>query len=144
MAIASRAEPSRRGEGPPSRVVIEGVRPEIDAGRFPIKRTAGEEVEVLADIFAEGHDMLAAGSAATGMYRGLKLWAAAVTEAKSVSRDPVAEALDHAKITEAPGGPAEMVPGKRHCRMKMYIGVAKGGKYEIAWKSDGLLDPKEC
>jgi len=91
-----------------------------------------------------GKYLLAAGSAATGMYRGLKLWAAAVSEAKSVSRDPVAEALDHAKITEAPGGPAEMVPGKRHCKMKMYIGVAKGGKYEIAWKSDGLLDPKEC
>ncbi len=59
MAIASRAEPSRRGEGSPSRVVIEGVRPEIDAGRFPIKRTVGEEVTVSADIFAEGHDMLA-------------------------------------------------------------------------------------
>ena len=43
----------------PSRVVIEGVRPEIDCGRFPIKRTVGEEVVVSADIFAEGHDVLA-------------------------------------------------------------------------------------
>lgn len=40
------------------RVVIENVRPEIDAGRFPIKRTLGEEVEVLADVFADGHDEL--------------------------------------------------------------------------------------
>jgi len=39
-----------------TRVVIEGVKPEIDAGRFPIKRTVGEEVVVEADIFAEGHD----------------------------------------------------------------------------------------
>jgi starch synthase (maltosyl-transferring) len=42
------------------RVVIEGVKPEIDAGRFAIKRTAGEKVTVEADIFADGHDLLAA------------------------------------------------------------------------------------
>ena len=33
--------------------------PAIDDGRFPIKRTVGEEVVVTADIFAEGHDILA-------------------------------------------------------------------------------------
>jgi starch synthase (maltosyl-transferring) len=44
----------------PSRVVIEGVTPQIDGGRFPVKRTAGEEVVVGADIFADGHDLLAA------------------------------------------------------------------------------------
>ena len=44
----------------PSRVIIEGVQPEIDGGRYPIKRTVGEEVIVTADIFAEGHDVLAA------------------------------------------------------------------------------------
>ncbi|MFB0520066.1 MAG: alpha-1,4-glucan--maltose-1-phosphate maltosyltransferase [Desulfatiglandales bacterium] len=38
------------------RVVIEGVRPEIDGGRFPIKRTVGEKVVVEADIFTDGHD----------------------------------------------------------------------------------------
>ena len=43
-----------------SRVVIEHVEPEIDAGRFPVKRTPGERVVVEADIFAEGHDLLAA------------------------------------------------------------------------------------
>lgn len=40
------------------RVVVEGVRPEIDAGRFPIKRVAGETVTVEADILADGHDQL--------------------------------------------------------------------------------------
>ncbi len=40
--------------------MIESVQPEIDHGRFPIKRTVGEEVVVTADIFAEGHDMVAA------------------------------------------------------------------------------------
>ena len=44
----------------PSRVVIEGVEPEIDGGQFPIKRTVGEEVVVSADIYADGHDVLTA------------------------------------------------------------------------------------
>ncbi|WP_455241398.1 maltotransferase domain-containing protein, partial [Petrachloros mirabilis] len=42
------------------RVMIEGVAPEIDAGRFPIKRSVGEEVVVEADVFADGHDSLTA------------------------------------------------------------------------------------
>jgi starch synthase (maltosyl-transferring) len=41
------------------RVVIEHVSPEIDAGRFPIKRVPGERVVVEADVFADGHDELA-------------------------------------------------------------------------------------
>src|SRR3990172_4556232 len=40
------------------RVVIEGVRPEIDAGRFPIKRAVGDKVVVDADIFTDGHDTI--------------------------------------------------------------------------------------
>ena len=42
------------------RVVIENVSPEIQSGRFPIKRTIGEDVEVTADIYADGHDVLRA------------------------------------------------------------------------------------
>jgi starch synthase (maltosyl-transferring) len=41
-----------------ARVFISGVRPEIDCGQYPIKRTVGEEVAVEADIFADGHDEL--------------------------------------------------------------------------------------
>ena len=40
------------------RVIIEGVEPSIDCGRFPIKRVVGETVVVEADIFADGHDQL--------------------------------------------------------------------------------------
>lgn len=43
-----------------SRVAIENVTPQIDAGRYPIKRTVGERVTVEADIFADGHDLLSA------------------------------------------------------------------------------------
>ena len=40
------------------RVVIENVEPQVDCGRFPIKRTIGDPVSVTADIFADGHDIL--------------------------------------------------------------------------------------
>jgi starch synthase (maltosyl-transferring) len=41
-------------------VVIEHVTPQVDGGRFPIKRTPGEPVVVHAAIYADGHDVLAA------------------------------------------------------------------------------------
>ncbi|NIO09172.1 MAG: DUF3416 domain-containing protein, partial [Deltaproteobacteria bacterium] len=43
-----------------NRVVIEGVKPEIDGGRFPAKRVVGEKVVVEADIYTDGHDSVAA------------------------------------------------------------------------------------
>ncbi len=42
------------------RVVIEAVSPAVDDGRFPVKRTAGDQVRVEADIFTDGHDAIAA------------------------------------------------------------------------------------
>jgi starch synthase (maltosyl-transferring) len=48
---------------PPSaapRFFIEDVTPTIDGGRFAAKRIVGEPVEVWADIFRDGHDVLAA------------------------------------------------------------------------------------
>ncbi|HEY1479015.1 MAG TPA: alpha-1,4-glucan--maltose-1-phosphate maltosyltransferase [Gaiellales bacterium] len=41
------------------RVVIEDVTPNVDGGRFPIKRTVGERVSVRANAFADGHDLVA-------------------------------------------------------------------------------------
>ncbi len=40
------------------RVVIEKVQPEIDCGRFPIKRVVGEKVAVEADVFTDKQDVL--------------------------------------------------------------------------------------
>lgn len=42
------------------RVVVESVTPEVDCGRFPVKRAVGEKVEVEADVFADGHDAVSA------------------------------------------------------------------------------------
>jgi len=41
------------------RVVIARLSPEIDGGRFPIKRVVSEKVVVEADVFADGHDLVA-------------------------------------------------------------------------------------
>ena len=41
-------------------IVIENLQPLIDAGRYPIKRIIGEDLTVEADIFKDGHDVVAA------------------------------------------------------------------------------------
>jgi starch synthase (maltosyl-transferring) len=45
---------------PPSGIIIEHVEPELDCGRYPVKREVGDTLEVSADIFKEGHDKIAA------------------------------------------------------------------------------------
>lgn len=90
-----------------------------------------------------GDAKFTAGSACSGLYRGLKLWEAAVKEAGSLRQEDVIAALDHAKIAEGPGGSAEMAPGQHHVRMNMYIAQARSGKFEIV-KSLGHIDPQEA
>ena len=75
------------------------------------------------------------------MYRGL-LWEAAV-RGRLAEPDDVITALDHAKISQGPGGPAEMVPGQHHVRMNMYIARSEGGTFKVV-KNLGHIDPKEC
>jgi starch synthase (maltosyl-transferring) len=41
-------------------VVIENLQPLLDGGRYPIKRIVGEDLVVEADIFKDGHDVVAA------------------------------------------------------------------------------------
>ena len=54
-------------------------------------------------------------SACSGMYRGLKLWEAAVNEAGSLDQDDVIGALDHARIAQGPGGPPRWCPASTMC-----------------------------
>jgi branched-chain amino acid transport system substrate-binding protein len=90
-----------------------------------------------------GNAQFTGGSACSGLYRGMKLWEAAVRKAGSLKQDDVINALDHAKIAEGPGGSAEMVPGQHHVRMNMYIGQASNGRFNIV-KNLGAIDPKEA
>ena len=53
--LATRGGPNPEGR---RRVAIERVRPQIDCGRFPVKRLVGDVVTVEADIISDGHDLL--------------------------------------------------------------------------------------
>ena len=57
---ATRAVSSALPQDGRARVVIENIKPQIDSGRFPIKRVVGERIVVEADVFADGHDVVAA------------------------------------------------------------------------------------
>jgi ABC-type branched-subunit amino acid transport system substrate-binding protein len=88
-----------------------------------------------------GSAMLTGGSACSGLYRGMRLWEAAVREAGSLEQGAVIQALDHAKIAVGPGGPAEMVP-QHHVRMNMFIAQVRDGALQIV-NSVGVADPDE-
>jgi ABC-type branched-subunit amino acid transport system substrate-binding protein len=94
------------------------------------------------DALYPGTATFTGGSACSGLYRGLRLWAAAVAEAGSLVQADVIAALDHAAIADGPGGPASVVPGQHHVRMNMYIAQARGGRFEIV-ESLGAIDPQE-
>jgi starch synthase (maltosyl-transferring) len=40
--------------------VIENLRPLLDGGRYPVKRVVGDDLAVEADVFKDGHDVVAA------------------------------------------------------------------------------------
>jgi len=94
------------------------------------------------DALYPGDAKFTGGGACSGLYRGLRLWAAAVEEADSLVQQDVIAALDHATIPEGPGGPAAVVPGQHHVRMNMYIAQARGGRFEIV-ESLGAIEPQE-
>jgi len=65
--VTERKTATRRVAGHPAadplaagRVAIERIAPEVDCGAVPAKRTEGDTVEVSADIFGDGHDVIAA------------------------------------------------------------------------------------
>jgi branched-chain amino acid transport system substrate-binding protein len=89
-----------------------------------------------------GDAAFTAGSGCSGLYRAMRLWAAAVTEAGTLTQGSIIRALDHARIDDAPGGPAAMVPGQHHVRMNMYIAQARGGRFGIVERL-GTIDPHE-
>ncbi|MEI9421119.1 substrate-binding protein [Mesorhizobium sp. Cs1299R1N1] len=89
-----------------------------------------------------GSAMLTAGSGCTGHFRAIKMWEAAVNEAGTLEQGAVIRALDHARINQGPGGPAEMVPGQHHVRMNMYIAQAERGRFRVVRKL-GPIDPNE-
>ncbi len=54
------SDPANEAEEGRKRAVIEAVEPQVDGGRFAIKRCVGETVTVEADVFCDGHDRVRA------------------------------------------------------------------------------------
>ncbi len=94
------------------------------------------------DALYPGAAKFTGGSACSGLYRGLRLWASAVLEAGSLDQAAVVAALDHARLTEGPGGPSSMVPGQHHSRMHMYIARSRSGQFHIV-ENLGVIEPNE-
>jgi starch synthase (maltosyl-transferring) len=42
------------------RVIIENIAPQVDCGKFPVKRVINDKIRIEADIFGDGHDVLSA------------------------------------------------------------------------------------
>jgi starch synthase (maltosyl-transferring) len=53
-------EPGSDAIGTRRSIVIERIQPELDGGRHPVKRVVGDRLLVTADVFADGHDLIAA------------------------------------------------------------------------------------
>ena len=95
-------------------------------------------------MFKDTNYLLTAGTASTGMYRGIKLYEQGVIATNGdLAREAVSEALDNISVAEGPGGPYKTVPGTGHCAMNMYIAQNKGGNWNII-SSANMVPPKEC
>ena len=70
--------PCRQPRKPPPRIRIENVKPVVDCGRHPAKRSVGDTVDVQATVFRDGHEILGA----RVLYRGpgAKRWESAPLE----------------------------------------------------------------
>jgi starch synthase (maltosyl-transferring) len=58
-AAAQASAPDTANDGR-VRAIIEGVKPQVDGGRFAIKRAVGQSIVVEADVFTDGHDAVRA------------------------------------------------------------------------------------
>ena len=88
------------------------MRPSIDGGRFDVKRTVGEPVEVSAEVFRDGHDVIRA--VVRYLPPGVKVGskqASYLIVATYPFHDPVEalEKLTDGDLLEVPGGGSAMV-----------------------------------
>jgi starch synthase (maltosyl-transferring) len=56
--VVESPEPGADAIGSRRSVIIERIAPELDGGRYAVKRVVGDQLLVTADIFADGHDLL--------------------------------------------------------------------------------------
>ena len=96
------------------------------------------------EMFPDTKFLFTAGTAATGMYRGIKLYEQAIIATNGdLARESVSAAIDQASIEHGPGGPAKMEPGTGHVAMNMYVARSEGGRWNVISKAD-MVHPDEC
>src|SRR5580765_5526501 len=64
--------PLPRTQEPPRRIQVQQVAPVVDAGRYAVKATVGDRLEVAATIFRDGHEIL--GAAVRARPKGERRW----------------------------------------------------------------------
>jgi starch synthase (maltosyl-transferring) len=64
--------PPLKAREPPRRIQIQHIDPQLDCGRYAVKRVLGERLEVSARIFRDGHEILGAGVRARP--KGVRRW----------------------------------------------------------------------
>jgi ABC-type branched-subunit amino acid transport system substrate-binding protein len=94
--------------------------------------------------FTKKYPKASFGSATNGpaWYRGLYLWKAAVEKAGSTDLAKVNDAMDSVSYDKLIGGPAKMVPGTRHCELRMYLGEMRADGNAKVLKDLGAQAPK--
>ncbi|HEX7300002.1 MAG TPA: alpha-1,4-glucan--maltose-1-phosphate maltosyltransferase [Solirubrobacteraceae bacterium] len=109
---------------PPSRIRIEHAAPTVDGGRWPIKRTVGDTVNVSADIFRDGHEVLRAAVRWRGP--GERRWREAPLTAVDAHHDGVR--WEGAFTVEA--------PGRTQWTIQAWVDLFAGWRDELARKVD--------
>ena len=123
---------------------LEGVYSCLDMFHTIEDETTQAMIAEYNEMFPGTQYLFTAGSASTGMYRGIKFYEQAVIATNGdLNRDAVSEAMNHVEIEDGPGGPAKMVPGTGHAAMNMYIAQARDGKWDII-SEESMVDPAEC
>jgi starch synthase (maltosyl-transferring) len=109
---------------PPSRIRIEHPAPTVDGGRWPVKRTVADTVNVSADIFRDGHEVLRAVVRWRGP--GERRWREAPLTAVDAHHDGVR--WEGAFTVEA--------PGRTHWTIQAWVDLFAGWRDELARKVD--------
>ncbi|MEN3282585.1 MAG: hypothetical protein V7607_3725 [Solirubrobacteraceae bacterium] len=116
--------PARAKAQPPSRIRIEHAAPTVDGGRWPVKRTVGDTVNVAADIFRDGHEVLRAVVRWRGP--GEKDW----------QESPLTAVDAHHDGVRWEGAFTVETPGRTEWTIQAWVDLFAGWRDELARKVD--------
>jgi starch synthase (maltosyl-transferring) len=116
--------PARAKAQPPSRIRIEHAAPTVDGGRWPVKRTVGDTVNVSADIFRDGHEVL----------RAVVRWRG--PDDKGWRESPLTAVDAHHDGVRWEGAFAVETPGRTKWTIQAWVDLFAGWRDELARKVD--------